>query len=52
MTEKERQLADGRGERGWGRSQIMQLQESLVLYAYPLKSPDLNNFLQFREVGG
>ncbi len=31
-TEKERQLADGRGGRGGGRSQIIWRRESLVLY--------------------
>ncbi len=30
--EKERQLADGRGGRGWARSRIIGPQESLVLY--------------------
>jgi hypothetical protein len=31
-TEKEGQLADGRGERGWAMSRVIRLQESLVLY--------------------
>jgi hypothetical protein len=31
-TEKEKQLADGSGGRGWGRSQIIPRRESLVLY--------------------
>ncbi len=31
-TEKERQLADGGGVRGWARSRIKRPQESLVLY--------------------
>ncbi len=31
-TEKERQLADGRGEGGWAKSRIIRLHESLVLF--------------------
>ncbi len=31
-SEKERQIADGRGGRGWRRSQIIRRRESLVLY--------------------
>jgi hypothetical protein len=39
--EREMELANGRGVSGWGRSQIIQRRESLVLYK-SLIPPDLN----------